>query len=197
MAIRLFEDFVPVSAAEAIVTTGEQLNRLDRIEVRRYGVHGDRVSVEDRGKVLVRAEGLRLGGVFEGVLVYSLAGEGIVGLPELGPSAHQPFRHAGRMYYTDGPLEEVTIYRDGEPFLGAFGDMVQVGNPCWAGDALYFEARDDAAPDRPDLWTLCRWDGRSEPELLRPGANPAAFGGLLFWGEWNGRAFDYRSEPLP
>lgn len=194
--MRLYEDFVPISDVEALVTTGERLDRLDRIERRRYRLVGVYVQVANDGEVLVEGERLRLGGLFDGDLLYSDA-SGIVGCPEFGRTAHQPTKRGQVLYYTDGPLESVSIYRQGQEFIGAFGDMVQVGNPCWAEGRLYFEARSDPDPARPDLWQICREPGRREQfEVLWPGANPAYWNGKLFWGEWNGRSFDYRWREL-
>lgn len=187
---RLFEDFVPISGTEALVTTGRTLNRLDRIEIASYRVVGDRVSIRLLEPVAA-APNVRLGGQFEGRLVYSRAG-GIEGWACESKTAHQPYLYENALYYTDD-WPNVRIYRDGEVFVDHFDGMIQVANPCWAGGCLYFEARADADPTRPDLWEIWRFHvEHQEIQYVSRGANPSAWGDQLFIGEWNGRNFDYR-----
>jgi hypothetical protein len=191
---RLFEDFFPVSDSIALVTTGKKLDALDRIETVGYSVRGSKVEIGERLAVLTHGTGLRLGGLFNGRLVYSEIGKGIVGEPNNAPaSAHQPFVKDGSVYYTDG-WPQVRIYRNGEVFLDHFNDMEQVGNPCWVGDSMYFEARADDDPRRPDLWEIWRYDGNLD--FVCMGANPSYWNGRLFVGEWNGRNFDYRCATI-
>lgn len=186
---RTFEDFVPISHDRALVTTGPELTALDRIERVAYRVREGKVETWGP-ETLVMGEHLRLGGLFGGRLVYSDRASGVVGWDAPSPTAHQPFEHEGALYYTDDePWPR--IYREGMLFLGHFGDMVQVGNPCWAGGAMYFECRSDPDPCRPDLWEIWRLD-RDGPRFVVRGANPASYGDWLFWGEWNGRGFEYR-----
>lgn len=185
---RLFEDFVPVSERHALITTGRALNALDQIEMTEYTIDGDRVVLHGRRTILAAGKGLRLGGSFDGQLVYS-CDLGVVGAQCRSPTAHQPFVRNQSLYYTDD-WPNVRIYRDGDVFLDHFSDMVQVANPCWGRDCLYFEARSNPHPERPDLWGVWKLNGK--PEFVCKGANPAYFDGKLFWGEWNGRNFDYR-----
>lgn len=182
---RLFEDFVPVSDTRALITTGHSLNRLDQIEMADYVIVENRVWL-GKSQLVASGESLRLGGIF-GRLVYSSA-QGIVGAECQSPTAHQPFVKDGALYYTDD-WPHVRIYRDGEVFVDHFGNMRQVGNPCWVGDTLYFEARSDDDPCRPDLWEVWRLNGT--PEFVCMGANPSCWDGKLFIGEWNGQHFDY------
>lgn len=184
---RLFEDFVPISDQLALITTGRSLNALDQIEVVPYRINDGRVSIVGRCAVVAKGNRLRLGGMFNDTLVYS-HDRGVVGAHCQSVTGHQPFVADG-IYYTDD-WPDVRIYRDGQVFLDHFGEMVQVGNPCWAEGVLYFEARSNPDPKRPDLWEIWRLNG--EPERVCTGANPAYWDGKLFVGEWNGRGFDYR-----
>ena len=195
---RLFEDFVPISDTRALVTTGETLGRLDSIESAYWTLLPDgRVKVEippKQAAIMARGEGLRLGGLFGCRLLYSDRERGVVGAQVASPTAHQPFLHMGDVYYTDSwPL--VRIYHGKHKvFLDRFDGYVQVGNPHWApGGVMYFEARQDADPKRPELWEVWKRLPDGILEKVCRGANPAYFDGRLFWGEWNGRSFDYHS----
>lgn len=186
---------MPVSDTEALITTGASLNALDRIERVGYAVDaGDRVHVGPGGLVLAEGESLRLGGWFGDALVYSSA-KGVRGASAPTRTAHQPFVHQGTLYYTDG-WPHVSIYRDGELFLGHFGDMVQVGNPCWAGDVMYFEARATDDPRAAGAWQIWKRDADGALSFVCQGANPATHEGRLFYGTWNGRCFDYRCRAI-
>ena len=184
---RLSEDFFPLSSGLALVTTGRQLNSLDSIGEVHYKVEDGVVVFLSEPRQILRVNGVRLGGRFDGKLVYSCS-EGIVGAEVESKTAHQPFVRDA-VYYTDD-WPEVKIYRDGEVFIDHFNDMVQVGNPCWIHDSLYFEARNTRHPQRADKWEI--WRLRKEKlEFVCIGANPAGLDNQLFWGEWNGRDFDY------
>lgn len=190
MKPRIFEDFVPISDSEALVSTGRNLTRLNRIQRARYEVRDGRVTLLEVFHSLARGLRVRLGGWFGDRLVYSDT-RGIKGYRRLGPTAHQPFVHEGAVYYTDG-WPHVEIYRNGKVFLGHFGDMIQVANPCFTPDGvMYFECRSDPHPERPDLWEIWKLNGKG-PEYVTMGANPAWHDGRLFYGEWNGTGFDYR-----
>jgi hypothetical protein len=183
---RIFEDFVPVSDDEALVTTGPALDALDRIERVQWHLRGDRVVIGQALNTLARGRYLRLGGLFDGELVYS---EG-----HAGP--HQPFVREGARYYTDD-WPHVRIYRDGVVYLDHFRAMIQVANPCWGDGVMYFEARATDDPGAADAWEVWRLDPLcDEPTRVCRGANPAWWNGRLFVGEWNGRTFDYRVHPL-
>jgi len=195
---RLFEDFVPVSSTRALITTGELLETLDRVEEVGYTVGADgRVHLNrERVHVLAHGKGARLGGRFNGVLVYSDVDLGVIGAAVESRTAHQPFvrQEDGAVYYTDSwPLTR--IYRDGAVYLDHFDGYIQVANPCWAGGRLFFEARRDPHPERANLWEVWEWDGYTRRRCW-PGANPAFWDGRLFWGEWNGANFDYHSRHI-
>jgi len=195
----LFEDFVPVSDTHALITTGLVLDRLTRIELAQYAVKDGRVAVNSvLGGVLVCDGGHhRLGHVHSNTskafhLVYS-NGNGIVGADVESKTAHQPFVYGCHVYYTDD-WPNVRIYKDGEVFLDHFERYCQVGNPHWGADGMmYFEARKDADPQRPEAWEVWRYNPRAQMRRrVCQGANPAYYKGRLFWGEWNGRGFSYR-----
>ena len=204
---RLFEDFVPISDTRALVTTGETLGRLDSIESAYWTLLADgRVKVEippKQAAVMARGGGLRLGGLFGGKLLYSDRERGVVGAEVASLTAHQPFLHMGDVYYTDSwPL--VLIYHGKhkifldhfkKPSIGRFPDVyLQVGNPHWTPTGImYFEARKDPGPARPELWEVWKRLSDGTLEKVCMGANPAYYNGRLFWGEWNGRCFDYQS----
>lgn len=204
---RLFEDFVPISETEALITTGAALDTLDRVEIVRYQLDDEGyVRMGGSRAVLAKGPGVRLGGFFDGQLIYSTRNDGVIreGVQVerwdgwvIPKSAHQPFVHEGSLYYTD-EWPYVKIHQDGKLFLDHFGPMVQVSNPCWVGDVMYFECRDTVAPNRPDAWQIWSKDRSCScpPRFVAQGANPAQFGGRLFWGEWNGRTFSYRSAVL-
>jgi len=196
---RLFEDFFPLSDRHALITTGEKLNRLDKIETISWKLMGDRVFFTSDPLEVVSAPNVRLGGVFDGKLVYSHSG-GIVGADIFSPTAHQPFVKDNDIYYTD-EWPKVKIHKhDGvsefaEIYVDHFGQMQQVGNPCWIGDDLYFEARESVAPKDAGLWQIWRLRN-GELEFVTYGANPAGLQNKLFWGEWNGKCFNYRCTKI-
>lgn len=194
---RLFEDFVPISDSIALITTGRTLTELDRIETVGYSIIGSRVEIGERLSTLIKGRGLRLGGLFDGSLVYSERGRGIFGIPNNASSeAHQPFVHDGEVYYTDD-WPHVRIYRGGNVFMDHFDGRIQVGNPCWTGGGMYFEARSDDDPARPDSWEIWCYDSYDGSlSFVCMGANPSYWNGTLFVGEWNGRNFDYRCTAL-
>jgi len=188
---RLFEDFFPIDDRLALITTGHKLGMLDRIELYRYTIKKNRVVLQHEIETIIHGESLRLGGMFDNQLVYSDA-NGVGGIE--GKTAHQPFIHERSVYYTDD-WPHVKIYKDGEVFVDHFDDMIQVGNPCWLNGTLYFEARNTDHPQAADQWKICRLNG-DKPEVMWPGANPAGLENKLFWGEWNGKFFDYRCTEI-
>jgi len=191
---RLFEDFFPLSDRHALITTGEKLDKLDKIETIAWNIiGGDRVFFTSDPLALVSAPNVRLGGVFDGKLVYSHSG-GIVGADIFSKTAHQPFVKDNDVYYTDN-WPKVKIYRNEETYVDHFGQMQQVGNPCWIGDDLYFEARESMNPHRPELWQIWRLRN-GQLEFVTYGANPAGLQNKLFWGEWNGKCFNYRCTKI-
>lgn len=202
--LMVVEDFFPLSESTALITQGPTFSRLERIDLVNYAMRGNQVVLLKDGRHRRLATGihLRLGGVFAGRLMYSDEGKGIVGSPVYGKTAHQPcIGPDGSLYYTDytefvlAP-EHVAIYRDGQPFVPHFGEYIQVGNPCWAGEILYFEARKTIDPERPDLWEIWRRSPQGALQFVRLGANPATWGGWLFWAEWIARRFIYFRELL-
>lgn len=199
--MRLFEDFVPISDTEALITTGWRIDALDQVERAPYIVdHDGRLAVGASVEIVATGGYVRLGGL-NGEPYWSdrargiVHGDRVVDLPQGG---HQPFVHDGSVYYTnDEPRQR--IYRDGELFLGHFGSMIQVANPCLTPDGtMYFEARETTHPERPSMWQI--WSlapGAAEPRFHFYGANPAWWDDHLFYGVWNGRNFDYRRVPVP
>ncbi len=190
---RLFEDFVPVSGMRALVTTGKTLNALTCIEEVAYALNAGKVVLDDAPTVpLAIGEHLRLGHrLTDDTLLYSDIASGICGMYATSHTAHQPFYYRGELYYTDD-LPNVRIYKEGQQILGHFDGYVQVGNPHWGGGAMFFEARKDPDPKRPDLWEVWKWgEWDGELEFVCMGANPAYFNGWLYWGVWNGCGFDY------
>ena len=184
----VFEDFVPISDSQSLITHGRRLTELRAISLAPYTVDdGGRVQVGAPTDTLAKGSQLRLGGLFDGRLIYSDR-DNIVGSPLVG---HQPFLHDGRLYYTAGAPRQ-RIYCDGVVVVEYFNGFDQVANPCIMGDWLYFEARTDAGPLRCDLWEIWRvMVGGGEPERVCQGANPSSWAGRLIVGEWNGRNFDY------
>lgn len=204
---RLFEDFVPTTQERALISTGLSLVKLTCIELAYWTLRANgrvRVTIPPPNKatVLARGKGLRLGGLFGSTLLYSDCVCGVIGVEVGSPTAHQPFLYKGSVYYTDDwPL--VQIYtttpglQDRRLFLGHFGEYTQVGNPHWApGGVMYFEARKDPDPCRPELWEVWKRLPDGTVEKVCQGANPSYFDGRLFWGEWNGRAFTYQCTTI-
>jgi len=112
-----------------------------------------------------------------------------------GSTKHQPFLHEDRLYYTDD-WPNVRIYREGVVYLDHFDGYVQVGNPHWGDGVMYFEARRDPDPRRPEGWEVWMRDMDGELRYLCKGANPAYHNGWLYWGEWNGQGFTYRRSKV-
>lgn len=171
---------MPISDELCLVTSGKTLATLDTIERRTYAMDGDRVLVSPEGVEVVTGNYLRLGGLFDGDLIYSE-----------GRGQHQPFQHRGLMYYTDDEPRQ-RIYCDGRVVVDHHGEFLQVTNPCVTDSGVYFEARTTDDARRPDEWSI--WfvghEG-SDWRLIGRGANPAVYHDHLFFGEWNGRNFDY------
>lgn len=195
VGVRVFEDFVPVSGMQALVTTGDRLTELDQLELVQYRMIGDRVEVSDvRGEILHTGKHLRLGGLCgsgeEERLVFSDKGRGVVGAKVESVTAHQPFVYQGKVYYTDD-WPDVRIYCDGKLFIDHFAGYVQVGNPHWGNGTLFFEARRNNDPKHPERWEVWKRQGEIST-LIGYGANPAYWNGWLYYGVWNGRGFDYR-----
>ncbi len=220
--MRVFEDFVPVSEDEALVTGGRELVALDTLKRCPYTVdaHGAVTVALNEGYVEVaQGRDLRLGHWLPsltlpkgGTLVYSRARypglPSVVGAKVRSLTAHQPFVYAGAVYYTDD-WPEVRIYRqrpgaipEERLVMGHWPNKrgalyCQVGNPHWdtVRDTMYFEARIDPAPDRPDLWEV--WSLKDGVrQFITSGANPAVYADHLYWGEWNGRGFSYHRTAL-
>lgn len=188
-----FEDFVPYSDTEALISSGKRIAALHEIESTCYSIgEGGLVKLGPRIRTLASGQHLRLGGYCNGQLLYSDAFR-VVGA-EAPEGAHQPFMHRGRLYYT-AEWPGVTIHCDGRRYLGHFDGMVQVGNPHWSGDTMYFEARDTMVPTAVDAWQVWKQVEGGEPEYVCHGANPACYGGFLFYGKWNGERFDYYRRP--
>ncbi len=188
-----FEDFVPLSETEALITSGKRITALTEIERTEYSVHDGRVKLGRHLCTLASGVHLRLGHLYGRRLIYS-DGLNVFGAPA-PTGAHQPFLHDGALYYTaDWPL--VRIYKDDQPYLGHFGDMIQVGNPHWAGDTMYFECRDDPSDVAVSAWQVWRQKEGEAPEFVVRGANPAVFNGILFYGHWTGAEFEYRTLRL-
>lgn len=193
----MFEDFVPVSDTHALVSIGPKIAALTRIETIEYAIDTQGVVQLGPRTGAVEAQGthLRLGGKFDGVLVYS-DGFTVKGVPAPSDTAHQPYLYQGDLYYTD-EWPFVRIHKNGDRYLDLFGDMAQVGNPHWYEGVMYFEARSDPSPSATDKWEV--WShrpGDEAPTFICKGANPAAWGGWLYYGVWNGRAFEYHRRAI-
>lgn len=185
----VFEDFVPTGDTVALVTRGKRFRELTEIALVEYSEVNGVFDVDFEGGILcAEGENCRLGGQFDR-LVYSTS-KGLRGAKAHSKTAHQPFIHKGKTYYTDD-WPHVRIYReDGRVVVDHWDDYIQVGNPCIHGQVMYFEARTTDAPDKPDAWEVWKFDGK-EKSFVCQGANPAWWNGLII-GEWNGRGFTYK-----
>lgn len=173
----VIEDFVPVTPTRALVSAGRTFRDLNFILEVSYRL-GARLEISEPS-VLREGHYLRLGHRHGETLVYTDGWQG----------PHQAFHHRGSIYYSDD-APTARLYRDGAVLIDHWPGVSEVGNPWCDGGDLYFEAR-DADVASPDGWHVYRadLDGRNVRRLVR-GANPCVYDGFIYFGVWNGRAFD-------
>jgi hypothetical protein len=170
----VIEDFVPLTANRALITMGRSYRELNFIAEASYEFGAM------LGDFTIRKEGkyLRLGHERDGEVIYSEGWRG----------PHQPFQLNGNRYCSDG-APDAKLYRDGELLIDHWPGVAEVCN-AWVDEFIWFEARDEKVP-APDGWWICRADLKGgNIEMLFPGANPCMFDGNLYYGLWNGQAFD-------
>lgn len=175
----IYEDFVPVSDGEALITRGRSLTALGEIALAPYRVEGERVVLSGKGRTLASGGHLRLGNLNGGVLGYSCSGVGLVNTPCFSPSGIQPFTTDADCYWNEPGRG---IWRNGELFLSHWNGGA-VGKPAVAGRWLYFEARGPGAP-MPQGWEVWRVSGEDR-EFVCIGANPHPWNDWLFFTDFS------------
>jgi hypothetical protein len=172
----LIEDFVPVSDNRALVTAGKDYRHLCFILYVSYRFT-DRLELSEPA-IVHTGTYLRLGHLYGSDIIYSDGWKG----------PHQPFKHKTGYYYSDG-APAAKLYRDGKVLIDHWDGLAEVGNP-WVDDHLWFEARHERQ-QAPQGWGIYRADlDGTNRKFLFVGANPCTYKDTLYYGLWNGEAFD-------
>lgn len=180
----IIEDFVPYNDSRALVSAGKGFRELNFILDVEYEFK-DKLYLDDL-QIKVWGDYLRLGHYDEwGELVYSDGWKHL----------HQPFVYQGVCYET-GDAPNGRLYRGGELLIDHWGEVEELGNPWIEDDRIWFEARERLKP-APEGWRIYHSDLEGgEITYFCKGANPCIYKGTLYYGIWNGKAFDIARREL-
>ena len=183
--IQVFEDFYPVSKEEAYFVGGPQFVKLIRLCKANWSETPEGVVHVSNVEIVKRGTYLRLGNFYNGELIYSEKGIGVVGSDITSKTAHQPFKTDHGLYYTDDS-PNARIYKDGELFLDHWDGYKEIGNPFIDGDLMYFEGREDhkPAPKGWEIWTFNLRTGEKK-KILQQAANPYVFEGKMYYTDFS------------
>jgi hypothetical protein len=171
----VFEDFVPISDTRVLVSAGTSYRQLSVIVEADWNL--------ENPTILARGKYLRLGHLKDNNLVYS----------EGWNRRHQTFLHETGIYYSDN-APTARLYKDDNILIDHWEGISEVGNPWIDGGLLFFEARYSNTPAPDGWWIYCSdLNGKNIKRLIK-GANPCIFKEKLYYGIWNGNAFDIAAE---
>ena len=211
----LIEDLYIIDDHKLIYSGGDQYITLNRVERASYEIDpsGNKLVLSDAEGLILSDSYLRLGNInTNGDIVYSKRGVGILGstckIHSL--TAHQPFQHKHRTYYTelthktDGPLWEGgsdladsiccnnELVFDIHSLNESFDDnpyYIEMGNPYVVENIMLFEANKNLGS--PQTWEILSYDldsGKFQ-HLLDNAANPAYYKGTMFYCSWKDHRF--------
>ena len=180
----VIEDFQPVSSTRALITGGCSFRDLHTLGECSYEFLDSGVLSLSDLSVVAYGTYLRLGNRYKGRIYYSDGWE----------CPHQFFKSASSFYYAYG-APQASIYRDGMLLVPSGDDFAECGKPLEYRGSLYFEVRVDG---KPDDWQVWRMDlSNRAKEFVTVGANPAIYGGRLYFGRWDEeRNYHVGTRPL-